>query len=104
MPMSNDSRRAKRKPPYLLDKIYAQAYISRVSWEVEYTEGFEAWWDGLAAELQERLTAAIEKLQESGPALGRPYVDTLKDTQLSNLKELRAAAEGSHLMTNTWPN
>lgn len=82
---------------YLVDKIYGVAYTAGVSWEVEYTEEFGAWWDDLSVNQQERLTGAIEKLQETGPGLGRPYVDTLTNTKLGNLKELRAATEGSHL-------
>ena len=48
-------------------------------WEVEFTDTFGAWWTDLAAEQQERLTAAVELLEQGGPALGRPLVDTLAD-------------------------
>ena len=33
-------------------------------------------------------------LQEYGPALGRPYVDTLKGSKHTNLKELRVQHRG----------
>lgn len=40
------------------------------------------------------VTAAIDLLAERGPTLGRPLVDTLTGTTLSNLKELRPASMG----------
>jgi len=82
---------------YLLENIYAQAYSHEVAWEVEYTDEFEAWWTDLSDDQQERLTAGVEKLEETGPTLGRPYVDTLTNSDLANLKELRITADGSHL-------
>lgn len=35
----------------------------------------------------------LELLKEYGPLLGRPYVDTLKGSEIANLKELRFAFE-----------
>ncbi|KWV33673.1 MULTISPECIES: type II toxin-antitoxin system RelE/ParE family toxin [Micromonospora] len=35
------------------------------------------------------VNVAIDMLAESGPGLGRPLVDTLKGSSISNLKELR---------------
>ena len=48
------------------------------SWEVEYTDHFEAWWAGLDVEDQRAITAAVEMLESRGPSLGRPMVDTLQ--------------------------
>lgn len=45
-----------------------------MSWDVEYTDEFEAWWDGLDEDDQERITAAVETLEEHGPNLKRPLV------------------------------
>jgi hypothetical protein len=66
-----------------------------VSWEVEYTNEFEEWWDALTAEEQRRSEAAVEVLQERGPGLGRPWVDTLQGSRHPNMKELRP--RGGHL-------
>jgi len=60
-----------------------------VAWEVEYTNQFEAWWFMLSAEDQNRIRASVEVLQERGPALGRPLVDTIKGSRHPNMKELR---------------
>jgi hypothetical protein len=48
-----------------------------MAWEVEITDDFEEWWDHLSAEEQESVNASVRLLQEKGPALGRPHVDTL---------------------------
>jgi hypothetical protein len=39
--------------------------------------------------------AALEVLEDLGPSLGRPFVDTLKGSKFANLKELRP--RGNHL-------
>ena len=36
----------------------------------------------------------IDDLEEKGPHLGRPKADTLEDSKLSNLKELRVPYKG----------
>ena len=59
-------------------------------WEVEYTDQFEEWWLTLNGDDQENIRACVAVLQELGPALGRPLVDTLKGSRHSNMKELRA--------------
>ena len=61
-----------------------------MSWDVEFTDEFEAWWHNLTEDEQERLDAKIQLLEDLGPALGRPHVDTLTASRLPNLKELRS--------------
>jgi hypothetical protein len=39
--------------------------------------------------------AGVQELEVHGPALGRPLVDTLKGSQLPNLKELRVSKGGA---------
>jgi len=60
-----------------------------MDWDVEFTDEFGEWFRGLDDHTQRRIAAAVEKLQEAGPALGRPFVDTLVGSRLPNLKELR---------------
>lgn len=58
-------------------------------WEVEYTNEFEAWWDDLSEDDQERIDAAVEMLQQSGPALKRPIVGEIKESRFDpQMKEL----------------
>ena len=58
------------------------------TWEVEFTNQFEGWWVGLTESEQESIVAAVEFLEERGPALGRPFVDTIKSSRHANMKEL----------------
>lgn len=57
-------------------------------WLVEYTDEFGEWWAMLAETQQEDL------LEEHGPALGRPTVDTIEGSRHLNMKELRIASNG----------
>ena len=60
-----------------------------MEWSVEFTDEFGVWFRSLDDDAQRAIEAAIEKLQENGPALGRPFVDTLTGSRLANMKELR---------------
>lgn len=62
-----------------------------VPWEVEYTNEFEAWWETLGEETQEAIDAAVELLEDRGPALGRPLADNVHQSRHPNMKELRPA-------------
>ena len=59
-------------------------------WDVEFTEQFEAWWDTLSPEEQQSIDAAVRVLEQRGPALGRPLVDSVEGSRHANMKELRA--------------
>jgi hypothetical protein len=66
-----------------------------MAWEVEFTDEFEEWWNGLSVEEQESVNASVRVLQEKGPALGRLHVDTLsKMSKHSQMKELRIQHAG----------
>ncbi len=58
-------------------------------WEVEYTEEFGSWWEAIGEDEQERVAVAVAVLEQIGPALGRPWVDTLEGSRHANMKELR---------------
>ena len=60
---------------------------------VVFLDEFATWLDAQDEALRERALAQIALLQERGPLLGRPYVDTLKGSEIANLKELRFAFE-----------
>jgi hypothetical protein len=68
--------------------------MTAMSWEVEYTDEFGEWFDGLGEEAQEDVALAVEKLEERGPALPRPLADTVEGSRHSNMKELRPLASG----------
>jgi len=60
-----------------------------MAWTVAFHEGFETEFDALAVEVQDELLARAKLLEEFGPTLGRPWVDTLKGSKHTNMKELR---------------
>lgn len=55
---------------------------------------FEAWWHGLDVDVKRAVTVRIRLLETMGPALGRPYVDTLAGSRLRRPKELRVQHRG----------
>ena len=59
-----------------------------MQWGVEYTDQFEEWWNGLDSAEQEDVAAKVGLLEECGPALGRPHVDTIRGSRHPNMKEL----------------
>ena len=63
-------------------------------WALESTGEYLDWFKTQAAPVQEAVRAYVKLLLEKGPALGRPYVDTLKGSKYPNLKELRVQAQG----------
>lgn len=66
-----------------------------MQFEVNYTDEFEEWWDGLTVEQQEDIAARVELLEEHGPALGRPVVDRVSSSAFQNMKELRCSSDGT---------
>ena len=68
-------------------------------WEVEFTSEFRKWWQTLAEDERASLLAHVHVLRGVGPLLGRPYVDTVKGSRHSNMKELRTQHRGRPLRT-----
>ncbi|MDR0320303.1 MAG: type II toxin-antitoxin system RelE/ParE family toxin [Treponema sp.] len=64
-----------------------------MKWEVETTDEYDAWFLEQAENGQVSIRMKVELLTEYGPHLPRPHADTLKGSNLSNLKELRALTE-----------
>lgn len=60
-----------------------------MSWEVIFDATFEQEFDELSELVQDELLAHAKLLEEFGPMLGRPHVDTLKGSRHPNMKELR---------------
>ena len=68
-------------------------------WNVEITDEFEQWFLGLNERQQDAVRTDIALLERTGPALGRPIVDTIKQSRHSNMKELRTMHGRRHLRT-----
>ena len=58
-------------------------------WEIKRTEELAKWTKTLDDDAREAILKNIIILKEIGPNLGRPYVDTLKQSRHKNMKELR---------------
>jgi hypothetical protein len=66
-----------------------------VKWTVEIADEFEPEFDALHPEVRTEILALSLVLEQFGPRLGRPRVDTLNGSRHANLKELRfSAADG----------
>ena len=63
-------------------------------WDVETTDTFDTWFELQSRALKEDMLATMLILSEFGPQLGRPYVDTVKDSTFQNMKELRVQHHG----------
>ena len=65
-----------------------------MTWTVRNHDAFDAEFDALAREVRIELLALTGLLEEYGPRLGRPHVDTLAGSKHANMKELRFRAKG----------
>lgn len=64
-------------------------------WEVNTTGVFDEWFEVQTLALKEDVLAAMKILSEYGPQLGRPYADTVNDSDYPNMKELRIQHAGN---------
>lgn len=65
-----------------------------MEWVVLLDPDFAAWLLQQDVGVRTAIAAHAKLLQEFGPGLGRPRVDTLKGSSLPNLKELRVQHRG----------
>jgi hypothetical protein len=65
-----------------------------MEWEVEFTDEFAAWWNGLTEDEQVDVNAKVILLQKLGPALPRPHADHIRTSRHPNMKELRIQHSG----------
>ncbi|ENU59362.1 type II toxin-antitoxin system RelE/ParE family toxin [Acinetobacter sp. RIT698] len=66
-------------------------------WTVITTDLFNEWLEQQDDSTQEKVLAALVVLQQLGPSLGRPLVDTVNDSKFTNMKELRVQHRGKPL-------
>jgi hypothetical protein len=65
-----------------------------VRWVVEVADEFEPEFFSLPEDVQTEILALTRLLQQFGPQLGRPRIDTLKGSKYPNMKEMRFSAAG----------
>ena len=66
-------------------------------WTVITTNLFNEWLDQQDESDQEKVLAGLVVLQQQGPSLGRPLVDTVSNSKFTNMKELRIQHRGKPL-------
>lgn len=69
----------------------------RMPWDIEVSDEFTRWYRALTEDEVESVNFSVDLLEQAGPLLGRPHVDTLKGSRIPNLKELRVQHEGRPL-------
>ena len=78
-----------------LDGLCTIRHIDMQRWTVELADEFDPEFNNLHEEVSIEILALSRLLQEFGPQLGRPRVDTLNGSCHANMKELRfGAADG----------
>lgn len=63
-------------------------------WEVEYTDEFGDWWNGLTEAEQESIDASVQLLEARGPQLGHPHSSGVTRSGHSHMRELRVQHRG----------
>lgn len=65
-----------------------------MTWEVEFTDDFGAWWETLDEREQESIDAAVQLLEARGPQLGFPHTSGISQSRHSHMRELRIQHDG----------
>ena len=65
-----------------------------MAWNIEATDEFNQWFAALSAAERISVARKVDLLEEVGPLLGRPDVDTIKGSRFPNMKELRIQHRG----------
>ncbi len=63
-------------------------------WDVITTDKFDEWFDSMDDNDRANIIAGMLLLEAKGPALSRPYADTVDGSRFSNMKELRVQSKG----------
>jgi hypothetical protein len=58
-------------------------------WKVLFYKAFDQEFNELPPLVRQGLVARVNLLNQFGPTLGRPYIDTLKGSRFDNMKEIR---------------
>jgi len=69
--------------------ILALRYNLTVAWDVEVTDEFKAWWDGLTEAERISVERSVLLLEERGPHLPFPYSSRVTGSHHAAMRELR---------------
>ncbi|NNC31913.1 type II toxin-antitoxin system RelE/ParE family toxin [Longimicrobium terrae] len=62
--------------------------------EVEYTDVYDAWWDGLSKSEREAVSGSVGLLMQRGPHLPFPHSSGVYGSRYSHMRELRVQHRG----------
>ncbi len=65
-----------------------------MAWEVEFSDEFGRWWDGLNAFEQKSVDFTVSLLQQVGPTLKMPHSSAIEMSRHKHMRELRVQHEG----------
>ncbi len=65
-----------------------------MSWKIEYTDEFGAWWDSLGEDMQVSVGAVVGLLEAKGPQLPFPYSSGIRGSRHGHMRELRIQHRG----------
>jgi hypothetical protein len=65
-----------------------------MAWEVEFSDEFGHWWNGLNAAEQKSIDFTVRLLQEVGPTLKMPHSSAVQTSRFPHMRELRIQHEG----------
>lgn len=87
------------KPPLTVadgevDRVFLVSYIPRMPWEVEATDEFAKWWDGLTESEQIDVEASVRLVEQFGPTLRFPYSSGIEGSKHGHMRELRVQHAG----------
>ena len=66
-------------------------------WQIEYTDEFGEWWDGLSDRLQANVGPVVDLLAQHGPHLPYPHSSGVHGSRHEHMRELRAQSGGRPL-------
>jgi len=70
-----------------------------MTWEVEYTDEFEEWWNDLTVAEQHRISVSVGLLEARGPDLGFPHSSGVCGSRHPHMRELRTQINGRPFRT-----
>jgi len=65
-----------------------------MSYEVEYTDEFEEWWNEISEDEQDSVAVKVELLERLGPQLPHPHSSGIQGSRHSHMRELRIQHQG----------
>jgi len=65
-----------------------------MTWDIEYTDEFEHWWNALDAAEQESVDAYVRLLEARGPHLPFPHCSGIESSKHGVMRELRIQHQG----------